>query len=95
MKSQRQFYQSFHIKKLKNIFYSENEIFNIPFTVESFFSEDKNNFFSLINLNLMKLKIENQLSFKNEKKIGKSEFVSNNLKRVAEYLEEWDMNQTI
>nr|ABL97367.1 hypothetical protein ALOHA_HF1045G01.0036 [uncultured marine bacterium HF10_45G01] len=69
----------------KNIFFSENEIFNIPFTIESFFSEGKNEFFSSINLNLMKLKIQNQLTFKNEKKIGKSEFVSNKLRRIAEY----------
>ena len=33
----------------------------------------------------MKLKIQNQLTFKNEKKIGKSEFVSNKLRRIAEY----------
>ena len=31
----------FDSKELKNIFYSENEIFNIPFSIESFFSEDK------------------------------------------------------
>ena len=72
-------------KELKNIFYSENEIFNIPFSLESFFSEDKSNFFSQINLNLMKLKIENELSFEDEKKIGKSEFIINKLKRNAEY----------
>ena len=59
-------------KEFKNIIYSENEIFNIPFSVESFFNEDKNKMFSKINLNLMKLKIENELSFENEKKIGKS-----------------------
>ncbi len=72
-------------KELKNIFYSENEIFNIPFSVESFFNEDKNKIYSLINLNLMKLKIENELSLDNDKKIGKSEFIFNKLKRFIEY----------
>ena len=72
-------------KELKNIFYSENEIFNIPFSIESFFSEDKNKFSSLINLNLMKLKIENELNFENGKKLGKSELVLNKLKRIVEY----------
>jgi len=72
-------------KELKNIFYSENEIFNIPFSMESFFSKDKNKFFSQINLNLIKLKIENELSIKNDKKIGKSNFFSNKLKRTVEY----------
>ena len=76
------FYES---KEFKNIIYSENEIFNIPFSVESFFNEDKNKMFSKINLNLMKLKIENELSFENEKKIGKSEFIINKLKRIVEY----------
>ena len=72
-------------KEYKNIFHSENEIFNIPFSLESFFSEDKNKIFSLINLNLMKLKIENELSFLNNKKIGKSNFVLNKSKSIAEY----------
>ena len=72
-------------KESKNIFYSENEIFNIPFSIKSSFGKDKNKIFSLINLNLMKLKIENELTFENEEKIGKSEFVINKLKRVMEY----------
>ncbi len=72
-------------KELKNIFYSENEIFNIPFSIKSFFSKDKNKFFSLLNVNLLKLKIENELSFENEKTIGKSEFILKKLKRNAEY----------
>ena len=72
-------------KEQKNIIYSENEIFNIPFSVESFFSEDKNKMFSKINLNLMKLKIENELRFEYEKKIGKSDFIINKLKRIVEY----------
>ena len=58
----------YETKELKNILYSENEIFNIPFSLESFFNQDKNKIFSQINLNLLKLKIENELDFKNEKK---------------------------
>ena len=75
----------FDSKELKNIFYSDNEIFNIPFSLKTFYSEDKNNIFSLINLNLIKLKIKNQLNMKGEKFIGKSEFVFNKEKRIAEY----------
>ena len=55
----------FDTKELKNIFYSDNEIFNIPFSVKTFYSEDKNNIFSLINLNLIKVKIKNQISYFN------------------------------
>ena len=75
----------YETKELKNIIYSENEIFNIPFSVETFFGEDKSKIFSLINLNLMKLKVKNELSLDNEKKIGKSEIILNKLKRILEY----------
>ena len=72
-------------KEQKNIFYSENEIFNIPFSIESFFNENKNKIFSEINFNLMKLKIKNELLFDNDKRIGKSELILNNLKRIIDY----------
>tara|TARA_B100000900_G_scaffold53688_1_gene39798 strand:- start:447 stop:1937 length:1491 start_codon:yes stop_codon:yes gene_type:complete len=81
------FYMKYYYesKELKNIFYSENEIFNIPFSVESFFEDEKNKIFSLINLNLMKLKIENELKIQNDKKTGNSQFISNKFKRIVEY----------
>ena len=72
-------------KEVKNILYSENEIFNTPFSIETFFSQDKNKIFSLININLMKLKIKNELNFVNEKKTGKSELILNKLKRIVQY----------
>ncbi len=72
-------------KELKNIFYSENEIFNIPFSIKSFFREDNNKFFSLINLDLFKVKIENELNFENNEKIGKSQINTKKSKRIAEY----------
>ena len=75
----------FDSKELKNIFYSENEIFNIPFSVKSFFSEDNKKNLSTINLNLMKLNIENELIFENDKKIGSSKFNLNKIKRFVDY----------
>ncbi len=72
-------------KELKNIFYSENEVFNIPFSMETFFNENKSKIFSQIDLNLIKFKIENELNLSDEKKIGKSEFIYNKLKRIVEY----------
>ncbi len=72
-------------KELNNFLYSENEIFNIPFSIKSFFSKDKNKIFSQLNLNLMKIKFENELRFENEKKIGKSELIFKKLKRFVEY----------
>ncbi len=75
----------FEKKEQKNIFYSENEIFNIPFSMKTFFNEDKSNIFSKINFNQLNLKIKNELSLKNEKKIGKSELIFNKLKRNLNY----------
>ncbi len=75
----------FDSKESRNIFYSENEIFNIPFKVESFFSEDNKKNLSTINLSLMKLNIENELIFENDKKIGKSKFNLNKVKRLVDY----------
>ncbi|WP_440926038.1 hypothetical protein [Candidatus Pelagibacter sp.] len=75
----------FDSNELKNIFYSENEIFNIPFSVESFFSEDNKKNLSTINLDLMNLNIENELIFENNKKIGKSKVNFNKIKRLVDY----------
>ncbi len=75
----------FEEKELKNIFYSENEIFNIPFYMETFFNEDKSKIFSKINFNKINLKIKNELSLNNENKLGRSEFILNKLKRNANY----------
>ena len=72
-------------KEFKNIIISENKIFNIPFIMKTYFNEDKSRIFSKINLNLIKLKIENELSLDNEKKIGSSEFVFNKFKRYTNY----------
>ena len=74
----------FDSKELKNFLYSENEIFNMPFSIESFFI-NKNKIFSQINFNLIKLKIDNELIFDNEKRIGKSKITNNKLKRIFEY----------
>ena len=72
-------------KELKNVFYLDSEIFNIPFSLESFFNEDKSKMFSQIKIDLFKLRIKNELIFQNNKKIGKSQYNLNNLKRKVEY----------
>ena len=75
----------YNAKELKNVLYLDNEIFNIPFSKETFFNEDKSKMFSKIKIDLFKLRIENELIFKSEKTIGKSQFNLNNAKRKAEY----------
>ncbi len=80
----------FKQKEFKNFFYSENEIFNIPFTMETYFNKDKSKIFSQIYLKLIKLKIENELSLGSENKVGKTEFIFNQLKRNVNYQIEKD-----
>ena len=75
----------YDVKELKNLFYSENEIFNLPFSMSSFIIKDQNKIFTKINFNLLKLKIENELNFKDEKITGISELISNKFKRTAKY----------
>ena len=75
----------YNSKELKNIFYSDNEVFNIPFKMELFLNKDKSKIFSKIDIDLIKLRIENELIFDNEKKIGKSDFTFNKEKTIAQY----------
>ena len=72
-------------KELKNIFYSDNEIFNIPFSLETFFNEDKSKVFSQISINLMKLKVDNVLTLSDIKKTGISQIIINKSKQTIEY----------
>jgi hypothetical protein len=72
-------------KELKNIFYLDNEIFNTPFSMESFFNKDKSKIFSKINVHLFKLKIKNELNLDKDLRVGKSELNINKLKRYADY----------
>ncbi len=72
-------------KEFKNIFYLDNEIFNIPFSIETFFNEDKSKIFSEINIDLIKLKIKNELNLNKDIRIGKSEFNINKIKHFADY----------
>ncbi len=76
------FYES---KELKNILYLDNEIFNIPFSIETFFNEDKSKIFSEINIDLIKLKIKNELNLNKDVRTGKSEFNINKIKYFADY----------
>ena len=76
---------SYEPKEEKNIFNSDSEIFNVPFSMQSYFNEDKSKIISHIDLNLLKLKIKNELLIHKEKKTGKSEFLFNKVKRIIKY----------
>ena len=72
-------------KELKNFLNSQNEIFNIPYSVELFYNGDKSKIFTQIYLNLIKFQIKNELTFEGKKKTGLSEFTLNKIKTNAEY----------
>jgi len=75
----------YNAKELKNILYSENELFNIPYSIEIFKDLQKKIFFSKINFNQFRLKIENQFNYIDSKKSGLINFEYNNLNSKADY----------
>ena len=72
-------------KKSSNFLIADNEIFNIPYNVKFQNSFDKKKIQTLINSNLLKLKIENQFNYTNSKKEGVVNFFFNKKKTKAKY----------
>ena len=70
----------FDTKEIKNKIFSKNEIFNLPYEVEIFKEDDKKKFLTNLNLNFLKIKIENELISKKNSKIGKA-IINNKKKR--------------
>ena len=75
----------YDVKELKNISYSENEIFNIPYSVEIFKNQKENKIFSKVKMNFLKLQFNNKINFYKDNKIGKTEIIFNQLKSLATY----------
>ena len=71
--------------ELKNIFYSENKIFNLPYSLKLFNNQIENKIYSKLNVDLLKLQIENEHFYNDEIKLGDTEFIFNKLKGIAEY----------
>ena len=72
-------------KESKNIVNSENEIFNIPYSFESYNDKIKKKIFTKINLNYLKLQIENELDYTNHKKKGLMQIIHDKNKSKASY----------
>ena len=75
----------YDLKELKNISYSENEIFNIPYSFEIIKNKKENKIFSKLKINLLKLQLENEINFDKDNKIGKAEIIFNRVKSLANY----------
>ena len=71
--------------ELKNIFYSENEIFNTPFSLEVINHEDKKKLYTKFNLSILGLKIENIYNYDDEIKSGSAILLLNKTKSIINY----------
>jgi hypothetical protein len=72
-------------KESKNILYSKNNIFNLPYSLEAFNNQDEKKLNSKINIASLNLQLENQFSYGTEIKSGLSEFDYLNSKSLVEY----------
>ena len=71
--------------KLKNFMNADSELFNIPYSIVSYKNEKKHILFSKININFLKLQIENELIYNENNYLGISQIKLKNLKRNIEY----------
>ncbi len=75
----------FDKKELKNILYSENEIFNIPYSVKLFNDKSKQKIYSKLNFNFLKLQIENFYTYKDDIKLGLADIIFNKHQSSIKY----------
>jgi len=69
----------------KNMLYSKNDIFNLPYSMELSNNLDKKKLISKIDIESLSLKLENQFSYGKKIKSGLSKFNFLNSKSVIEY----------
>ena len=72
-------------KELKNILISKNKVFNIPYEIQISHDEKNKKFISKLNLNFIKLQLENEYSYNDEIKTGKVDLISNKSKSKINY----------
>ena len=75
----------FDVKEKKNNLIAENEIFNIPYKIELQDREDIKNIATKLTLNFLNLKLENQLDYSKEVKLGSSDILLNKYKSILKY----------
>ena len=72
-------------KELKNVVHSENELFNIPYSIELYDDKDKKIIYTKLNINLFRLQIENEYDYKDKTKLGLANLVLNNVRTIFKY----------
>ncbi len=71
--------------ELKSIFYSENNIFNLPYSLKLTNSKSEKKINSEINIDILRLKLENEFLHGDEFNFGITDFSFPNQKGIAEY----------
>ena len=72
-------------KKLKNILYSKNEIFNIPFSLEAINYEEEKKLYTKLDFDFAKLQIENIFNYEEDTKSGSASLLYNKNKSLINY----------
>ena len=72
-------------KELKNVSTSENELFNINYRLKVSNDRIKKKIFSKLNIDLIKLQIENELNYNDDIKKGEMQIIFNKLKSILNY----------
>ena len=75
----------YDINESKNILYSKNNIFNLPYLIQLFNNEDQKKLNSKIKIKSLDLEIENQFLRGKKFNTGLSEFNFSNSKSIAKY----------
>ena len=75
----------YDLKDNKNTFVANNEIFNIPYTVELKNHKDEKKILTKVNFDFLKLQVRNILSYKQIQKNGLIEFTYNKKKSEGTY----------
>ena len=71
--------------ELKNILFSENEIFNTPFSLKVINNEDEKKLFTVLNLDFAKLRVENVFDYEDDIKLGSANLLFNKKKSIINY----------
>ncbi len=72
-------------KIFNNILYSENELFNMPYSIEILNVREKKKINTKLNISILKLLVENQYSYASEVKLGSAKLIFNNMKSIIKY----------
>jgi hypothetical protein len=75
----------YDLNESKNILYSKNDIFNLPYSIELSNNEDQKKLISKIKIEDLDIQIENQFLYGEKFNTGLSEFNFLNFKSIAEY----------